>query len=135
MEAENIAGIMERAKCSEEQAKAAIEKVYRVACDSTLCGENPWIDALEAVAAVLGAGYGENADEDDMAHEIADGMVSVYTVARVEWAAQTAARGAAEPENGIEGLRSVSEIAAELWYEYARELVNATLEAIREAKE
>lgn len=113
------------------EAGEDLEKVYKLATMHDLRGGNPWVETLEAVRAVLDYGGTEATDWDDAAAEIADGMVSPYTVKRVLWASETAARGAVVPES-LEGGTGYccSDVAAALWYEYEADLVNEAIAAL-----
>jgi len=83
-----------------------------------------YFDSLDALKGALG-------DElDDYAHEIADGRVSVYTGARLEWLMNN--YGHADQEEAIAcGAKTADEIAAWCWYASEKEDIMADIEKIQ----
>ncbi len=89
------------------------------------------VDTLDALQEYVGSTFKDDADLfeaiksaddrlDDACHEIADGMVDVYTANQLEWLAANVGR--ADQENAIAcGAKSAQEIAAYCWYEANRD--------------
>ena len=76
----------------------------------------------------------KNADDriDDATHEIADGRVSVYYSAQLEWLASNLGR--CDQEEAIaNGAKSATDIAAWCWYEAERDDIRDDLQQISAA--